>query len=308
MHESRPHARPAPQFPGIDGVYAGTGLRPHIQRHGRDLGIGDGLQPAQHRGPGGKRANIEPTIGPYDYWAIEYAYRPRPKDTEGAELAKIAARCDRYVARLLVGRGRTCRRARPGREHDGSRNRSAAYAEAARSGARAVAANRIDATRSGRERIRSCVATFRADSSKRRQGDRIRDQIRRRPHDAARSRGTGRSPLVPVDVARQRAALQLVAREVLSADSFRFPPAFLRNMAVAPSDIDDAEVPGRSVPRSTSRSISRSLRCSACPGPADGRGRRPAAPQHRRESRRTESGAAARRALRDVASARSGAN
>ncbi len=34
-------------------------------------------------------------IGPYDYWAIEYAYKPLPGGTEGevAELAKIASRC-----------------------------------------------------------------------------------------------------------------------------------------------------------------------------------------------------------------------
>jgi hypothetical protein len=31
------------------------------------------------------------TIGPYDYWAIEYAYKPIDGD-EGAELKKIAAR------------------------------------------------------------------------------------------------------------------------------------------------------------------------------------------------------------------------
>jgi hypothetical protein len=35
---------------------------------------------------------FEPTIGPYDYWAIEYAYRPLPKETEADELAQIAAR------------------------------------------------------------------------------------------------------------------------------------------------------------------------------------------------------------------------
>jgi hypothetical protein len=35
------------------------------------------------------------TIGPYDYWAIEYGYKPLPGGTEGevAELAKIASRC-----------------------------------------------------------------------------------------------------------------------------------------------------------------------------------------------------------------------
>jgi hypothetical protein len=32
------------------------------------------------------------TLGAYDYWAIEYAYRPLPADTEAAELGKIAAR------------------------------------------------------------------------------------------------------------------------------------------------------------------------------------------------------------------------
>src|SRR5258706_15573648 len=33
-----------------------------------------------------------PSIGPYDYWAIEYAYKPLDPATEKEELAKIAAR------------------------------------------------------------------------------------------------------------------------------------------------------------------------------------------------------------------------
>jgi len=37
-------------------------------------------------------AYVEPSLGPYDYWAIEYAYRPLPPETENEELAKIAAR------------------------------------------------------------------------------------------------------------------------------------------------------------------------------------------------------------------------
>ncbi|MCX7272374.1 MAG: zinc-dependent metalloprotease [Burkholderiales bacterium] len=32
------------------------------------------------------------TLGPYDYWAIEYAYRPLAPDSEAAELARIAGR------------------------------------------------------------------------------------------------------------------------------------------------------------------------------------------------------------------------
>ena len=43
--------------------------------------------------PGG-RAGVpfQTTIGPYDYWAIEYAYRPIAKPDEAAELQRIAAR------------------------------------------------------------------------------------------------------------------------------------------------------------------------------------------------------------------------
>lgn len=47
--------------------------------------------------PKGKRQGdyFSRSIGPYDYWAIEYAYRPLPGGTEGevAALQKIASRC-----------------------------------------------------------------------------------------------------------------------------------------------------------------------------------------------------------------------
>jgi hypothetical protein len=42
---------------------------------------------------GEPKANLNvTTLGPYDYWAIEYAYRPLEAATEAAELAKIASR------------------------------------------------------------------------------------------------------------------------------------------------------------------------------------------------------------------------
>jgi hypothetical protein len=42
----------------------------------------------------GERAGVpfQLTLGPYDYWAIEYAYRPLPAADEAAELQRIAAR------------------------------------------------------------------------------------------------------------------------------------------------------------------------------------------------------------------------
>ncbi len=40
----------------------------------------------------GKGSLINAELGPYDYWAVAYAYSQFPKDKEAAELAKIAAR------------------------------------------------------------------------------------------------------------------------------------------------------------------------------------------------------------------------
>ena len=60
--------------------------------------------------------------------------------------------------------------------------------------------------------------------------------------------GSGRAPLEPVPVDKQRAALKLLAGTVLAADSFRFPPSFLRRLSVSDFDIDDARDLGGSVP------------------------------------------------------------
>ena len=78
------------------------------------------------------------TIGPYDYWAIEYAYRPIPAEQEKEELAQIAARSNEPRAGVRQRRRRRFRRlgrrdgpgsqsARPGR---GSARVRAASAEA----------------------------------------------------------------------------------------------------------------------------------------------------------------------------------
>ena len=60
--------------------------------------------------------------------------------------------------------------------------------------------------------------------------------------------GSGRQPLMPVDATKQRAALSMLAAEVLSADSFNFSPAFLRRMSISTFDIDDAQELGRPAP------------------------------------------------------------
>ena len=55
-----------------------------------------GLQPDQHRPQGKKQGDYyTTTIGPYDYWAIEYAYKPIDGD-EATELKKIASRAPEH--------------------------------------------------------------------------------------------------------------------------------------------------------------------------------------------------------------------
>ena len=64
-------------------------------------------------------------------------------------------------------------------------------------------------------------------------------------HDRA---GSGRTPLDPVAPAKQRAALKMLATEVFSADSFRFPPELLRRASISSFDIANSKEVGVAVP------------------------------------------------------------
>ncbi len=182
-------------------------------------------------------AYFEPTIGPYDYWAIEYAYRPLPKETEADELAQIAARgaTDPLLAfssdeeaiagldpdasrfdlgsdpllylqkRLVISRELwqrlQARQLKPGESYD-------------------VLRRTFD---SGfRQYARSAALTAKYVGG---------------VHYVRDFAGTAHLPLTPVPPAKQREALNLIATEVFSADSFQFKPEFLRSMGVDYLDI-----------------------------------------------------------------------
>lgn len=188
------------------------------------------------------------TLGPYDYWAIEYAYREFAPDQEAAGLATIAARSrepllayatdedasflslDPQVNRLDLGDSplgyahkrfalmrellvRTEKRElAPGESYSIlRRNFSRSLAEASQGAM--YAAKYIGGLTTLRDRA-----------------------------------GSGRDPLTPVAVEKQREALALVATEVFSSQSFNFSPAFMRRLSVSPFDIEDARELGRAVP------------------------------------------------------------
>ncbi len=175
------------------------------------------------------------TLGPYDYWAIEYAYKPIAPADEKAELLRIAARSNEpllafgtdedaafgidpetiqldlgadpiaYAAkRLEIARDLFQRQERRELKSDESYavlRRSLSYAIADAGRAVGVLVRQIGGVRT------------------------LRDYP-----------GSGRDPLVPTDPATQRQALELIAHNVLSIDGLAVTPTLQRKLA---PDFDD---------------------------------------------------------------------
>jgi hypothetical protein len=178
------------------------------------------------------------TLGPYDYWAIEYAYKPLAPATEEAELEAIAARSNEpqlafstdedanigidpeanasdlgndpleFAARRLeltheLWNRWQSRTLKPGES----------YAVLRRNVARGIQVIGQSST---------IVAKYIGGISV------LRDHA-----------GSPRAPLNPIDAQRQRKALALLARGLLAADSFRFNPEFMRRLAEDYNDPSD---------------------------------------------------------------------
>jgi hypothetical protein len=177
---------------------------------------------------------FQTTLGPYDYWAVEYAYKPfapgTPPEQVQAELARIGAR---------------------------SREPQLAYAtdedsflgvdpDAVQfdlgSDVLAFARKRIDIARDllRRQEARELKATEDYSVLRRSVSYALRD-VSRAAGALARQiggvrtlrdfPGSGRDPLTPVPASQQREALDLLIRGLLSADSFRVSPSLARRLA-----------------------------------------------------------------------------
>ncbi|MFM9916241.1 MAG: zinc-dependent metalloprotease [Rhizobacter sp.] len=187
------------------------------------------------------------TIGPYDYWAIEYAYRPLPAAQEEAALAKIAARSAEPELAF-------------GTDED---NLLGIDPETLQfdlgSDVLAFARKRIAIAHDLLERQETRVLSPDQDYSilRRSVTYALRDMGRaasvltrqiggvRTVRDHA---GSGRDPLAPLPAADQRAALDLLARGFLSADSLRISPALQRKLAVDYLERGDAALRGDGTP------------------------------------------------------------
>ena len=171
------------------------------------------------------------TLGPYDYWAIEYAYKPIAPEQEAEELKKIAARShEPYLAYA----------------YDDETNQAIdPYATAGDLGNDPLgyAGRRLALAKELWERWEARpLKPGESYAALRRNISRGITQVRESGLLAARyiggisvlrdAAGSGRTPMNPVEMAKQRDALKLIETGVFSADSFRFKPEFLRSLSV----------------------------------------------------------------------------
>lgn len=176
------------------------------------------------------------TLGAYDYWAIEYAYKPLDPATEKAELAKIAARSTEpqliYADDMDAGVGG------PYDGFDPLANRFDLGADPlVNFSKRLKLAQELwqrvaqRGAQAGDEPIRA----RRVITSSLNQLSRGVEPVAKYVGGLHASRelpGSGKPAFKPVEPAKQREALRALATGLFSADSFRIAPELMGNIAV----------------------------------------------------------------------------
>jgi len=177
------------------------------------------------------------TIGNYDYWAIEYAYKEFPAANEAAELARIAARSatdsslvyatdEDVIAQLGGAIDPLVNQWDLGEDPLAYYKRSLSLARElwARTQKRELAPG--DNYTVYRRNLQRGLRQFSG----------VVSPLSRYVGGVYTSRQlagyTTGGLFTPVPVAQQREALSLLMREVFSSGSFRFDPAFMRNLGV----------------------------------------------------------------------------
>jgi len=180
----------------------------------------------------GERTTIawQLALGPYDYWAIEYGYKPIVPEHEKAELQRIAARSNE--PQLAYGTDEdNFLGVDPESLHFDLGNDPVSFAK-----------KRLDIARDLKPSDDYSVL-------RRSIGFALRDAARAsgilaRQIGGVRTLrdfpGSGRDPLLPVSAAAQREALDLLAGGVLAPDSFVLSPTLQRRMAPSFQDRRDA--------------------------------------------------------------------
>ncbi len=172
------------------------------------------------------------TLGPYDYWAIEYAYKPLDPAAEAEELARIAARGAGDPLLAFSSDQESAAGIDPAASQFDIGDDPLAYLDLrfrlSRELWSRLAARKL-------EPGQPYDVVRRSFDSGLRQTARAAQLATKYVGGVTYVRdfaGTGRNPLTPVPPEKQRAALALLSEAVFAADSFRFPPEFLQRMGV----------------------------------------------------------------------------
>jgi hypothetical protein len=199
--------------------------------------------------PGEKQGEYHmSTLGPYDYWAIEFGYRELAPEQEATALTRIAERSSEPLLAFMADDTLFYSGLDPSANTFDLGTDPLVYADRQLKLAREL----WQLTEARSMRPDESYALLRRNFT------RGLFEIQQSATYAVKyiggltlladHAGTGRAPLEPIAAERQRAALKLLAGTIFAADSFKFPPSFLRRLSVSDSDIDDARDLGRNVP------------------------------------------------------------
>jgi hypothetical protein len=179
------------------------------------------------------------TLGPYDYWALEYAYKPIAPADEKAELAKIAARSSEpllaYATDEEVGSGGDAMDPLVNARDLGSD--PLVFARRRMQLSRELwdrwQARKLGPDESREVLYRNVLAGFtQYELAAGVASKYVGGLVYVRDHG-----GSARASFTPVDPARQREALKLVTDGLFQEDSFRFKPEFLSRIAADPFEV-----------------------------------------------------------------------
>jgi hypothetical protein len=175
------------------------------------------------------------TLGPYDYWAIEYAYKPIPAADEKQELARIAARSSEPLLAFANDPDAGGSPANDGidplvNRFDLGDDPLAYYRKRLQLSRELWQRVQERNPQPGEDPIRQRRVLLSGFSALNNAASLVGKYVGGMYTARVVPGGSGTPAFVPVEPARQREALQFLASGLFSADSFRFKPQFLASL------------------------------------------------------------------------------
>ena len=188
------------------------------------------------------------TLGPYDYWAIEYGYKPIAPDHETEELARIASRSTEHALAFAMDDALFSSGLDPETNTFDLGDDPLGFAQR-----RLLLVRELwERTEKRKLKAGESYAVLRRNLT------RGLAEARQAVQHATKyiggltllrdRAGSGRIPMNPVPIAKQRAALAMLAGDVFGADSFSFPPELLRRASISYFDIVNNRELGNPLP------------------------------------------------------------